>query len=220
MTCDEVRAYAAAFATDSLTADERAAVLEHLETCPEAHEEFANMRAAAFMIARAAPEREPPSGLRARILETARSEPRDAARFSVLDRAQPLRWLAAAAAVALLFALGFTAGSLLRSNASSDLSLHVYNAESGAWLDVESAAGATEITLGGLPALDESAAYQVWVIRSGAPESVAVFEANGSGPWTTSVSLDLDRGERLAVTVSPSGGVPAPVGDLLLASGA
>jgi anti-sigma factor RsiW len=219
MNCDEVREQAAAFATGSLTDDERAAVLEHLESCPEAHEEFANMRAAAFMIARAAPEREPPPSLRERILESARAEPRQRPPLRFLERARSRRWLTAAAALAL-FVLGVVAGSQLGDDGSADLALRVYNAESGAWLDAQSNEGATEVTLGGLPALDEGSAYQVWVIRGGTPQSLAVFEANSAGPWTTNVSLDLDREEQLAVTVSPSGGVDLPVGDLLLASGA
>ena len=222
MNCEEVRVQAAAFATGSLSDDEYAAVLEHLEGCPEAHEEFAHMRAATFMIARAAPEREPPPGLRDRILATARAESRERRRPLYISSRQPrvLRWVGAAAAMIVLLALGFGAGTALRSDGGPDLAVSVYNAESGAWLKVEADEDAAEITLGGLPALEASAAYQLWVIRDGSPQSLAVFEANSDGPWQTSVSAQLDAGETLAVTIGPSGGGDAPIGEPVLSSGA
>jgi anti-sigma-K factor RskA len=222
MTCDEVRAHAAAFATGSLGDEERAAVLEHLERCPEAHEEFAQMRAATFMIARAAPEREPPPALRDRILATARAESREDNQPVPISGRAPrwLQWAGAAAAIVVLVAVGFAAGAALRSDGSPALAVRVYNAESGAWLEVEANEDAAEITLGGLPTLEASAAYQLWVIRDGSPQSLAVFEANSDGPWQTSISAQLEAGETLAVTIGPSGGGAAPVGEPVLSSGA
>lgn len=222
MNCDEVRAQAAAFATGSLSDEERATVLEHLEGCPEAHEEFAHARAATFMIARAAPEREPPPELRDRILATARAESREGGQpVPISDRRRTLlRWAGAAAAVLVLLAVGFAAGTALRSDSPPDLAVRVYNAESGAWLELEADENAAQITLGGLPTLEASAAYQLWVIRDGSPQSLAVFEANSDGPWQTSVSAQLEAGETLAVTIGPSGGGAAPVGEPVLSSGA
>ena len=74
MTCDDVRDLAAGFVLDALTPDEMAAVRDHLSTCPEAHEEIAELAAALPVLAEHAPAVEPPAGLGARIRAAAEAD--------------------------------------------------------------------------------------------------------------------------------------------------
>ena len=188
-----------------------------------------------LVLARAAPERTPPEELRDRVLSSAIaaraagtpsrppvSEGADfeAARESQRWRAIPLAWWSAAAAAVMVFALGFGGGTLFSTGGNDiDRELHVYNAESGAWLEVVATGETSEVTLGGLPTLDAAQAYQLWVIRDGIPQSLAVIEANVSGPWVTSTSIVLATQETVAVTLGPSGGGDTPIGDPVLSSG-
>jgi anti-sigma-K factor RskA len=74
LTCDEVRDLAGAFVLGALDADEAAAVREHLSTCPEAHEEIAELGGVVPVLAASVPVVEPPDGLKARIMAAAADE--------------------------------------------------------------------------------------------------------------------------------------------------
>jgi anti-sigma-K factor RskA len=74
MTCEEIEELAGAIALDALPEDERAAIEEHLATCRRGHPRIGELRAVAVLLLEAAPEVEPPAGLRRRILDAARTE--------------------------------------------------------------------------------------------------------------------------------------------------
>ena len=93
MTCDDVRDLAAGFVLDALTPDEMAAVREHLATCPEAHEELAELAAALPVLAEAVPAVEPPAGLGARIRAAAEADL--AARSAAPEASAPVATAAA-----------------------------------------------------------------------------------------------------------------------------
>ena len=69
-----------------------------------------------------------------------------------------------------------------------------------------------------LPDLPRGRTYQVWVLTDGAPVSAGLMEPDAEGRVTavfdTSVALPQPTG--MAVSVEPSGGVPAPTGDIIL----
>jgi len=71
LTCDVVRDLAPAYVLGALDADEQQAVADHLRTCPEAHEEMAELGGVVPYLAETLPQVEPPAGLRARILAAA-----------------------------------------------------------------------------------------------------------------------------------------------------
>ena len=82
LTCDEVRDMAAAFVLDALDTDEAEAVRVHLASCPDAHDEMAElaMLASALpVLAEAVPVVEPPAGLKARIMAAAAADLHDRA---------------------------------------------------------------------------------------------------------------------------------------------
>jgi len=84
LTCDEVRDLAGSFVLDALDADEAAAVREHLATCPEAHEEIAELGGVVPVLAASVPVVEPPPGLKARVLAAAQADLDDRTRASAL----------------------------------------------------------------------------------------------------------------------------------------
>jgi anti-sigma-K factor RskA len=82
LTCDEVRDLAGSFVLGALDGDEAAAVREHLATCPEAHEEIAELGGVVPVLAASVPVVEPPSGLKARVLAAAQADLDDRTRVS------------------------------------------------------------------------------------------------------------------------------------------
>ena len=82
LTCDEVRDMAAAFVLDAIDTDEAEAVRVHLASCPDAHDEIAElaMLASALpVLDEAVPVVEPPAGLKARIMAAAAADLQDRA---------------------------------------------------------------------------------------------------------------------------------------------
>jgi hypothetical protein len=71
-----------------------------------------------------------------------------------------------------------------------------------------------------LPPLPPGRTYQLWVIVSGAPESLGVFEPDHEGRvvFVESKQLELSSGAQVAVSVEPAGGVPQPTGPIVLVS--
>jgi anti-sigma-K factor RskA len=74
MTCDEVREAAGAFVLGALEPDEEAAVRAHLASCPEAHEEMAELGGVLPALAEAVPVVEPPVALKSRIMAAAAAD--------------------------------------------------------------------------------------------------------------------------------------------------
>jgi anti-sigma-K factor RskA/putative zinc finger protein len=89
LTCDEVRDLAGSFVLDALDPDEAAAVREHLATCPEAHEEIAELGGVVPVLAASVPVVEPPAGLKARVLAAAQADLDDRTRAATRPAAAP-----------------------------------------------------------------------------------------------------------------------------------
>jgi anti-sigma factor RsiW len=71
---DEAVELAAPFVLGALEPDEEAAVREHLRTCPQSHEEFAQVGSVVPALAEAVEHVEPPPALKARILAAAAAD--------------------------------------------------------------------------------------------------------------------------------------------------
>ncbi len=74
LTCDEVREMAGAFVLGALDAADEAAVREHLVTCPEAHDEIAELGGVLPVLAESVPVVEPPDALKGRIMAAAAAD--------------------------------------------------------------------------------------------------------------------------------------------------
>lgn len=74
LTHDEAMDLAASFVLDALEADEMAAVREHLATCAESHDEFAELAGVLPALAGSVPLVEPPASLKARVMAAAAAD--------------------------------------------------------------------------------------------------------------------------------------------------
>src|SRR5437870_2432893 len=73
MTCKEVEEMAGAYALGALPADSLREIERHLSSCSQ-HPDIAELSAVARRLALAAPDAEPPSALKARIMDAVRRE--------------------------------------------------------------------------------------------------------------------------------------------------
>ena len=88
LTCDEARDLAASFVLGALSDAEMDAVREHLASCPEAHEEVAELGGVVPALDAAVPLMEPPSALKERIM-TAAAADLDARRERTIEPPAP-----------------------------------------------------------------------------------------------------------------------------------
>ncbi len=73
-------------------------------------------------------------------------------------------------------------------------------------------------TASNLPPLPAGRTYQLWVVTAQAPISAGLLTPDGAGnvSETFSTPQDLPQPVAMAVTIEPTGGVPAPTGDKYL----
>jgi anti-sigma-K factor RskA len=71
-----------------------------------------------------------------------------------------------------------------------------------------------------LPPAPPGRTYQLWVIVSGAPESLGVFDSDAAGRALHVESRPLELADEfsVAISVEPTGGVPQPTGPIVLMS--
>jgi anti-sigma factor RsiW len=209
-----------AYALDALDEHDEQAYEEHLRSCELCRSDLSSFREAAAALAYAAPAPEPPAGLRARILEQARSE-----RSNVIPLRR--RWttplLGAAAAVAAMVALGLGiwAWSLHNDLSSTRDALSTQEAAQQILTDpaaqrtsvsgargtlVVAEDGRAVLSLSGIPDAPQGKTYEVWVIEGQTPRPAGLFDEPGP------VVLDerVPEGATVAVTVEQDGGVDAP----------
>jgi anti-sigma-K factor RskA/putative zinc finger protein len=89
LTCDEVRELAGSFVLGALDGTQEAAVREHLASCPEAHEEIAELGGVLPVLAESVPMVEPPAGLRDRIMAAAAADLEERDRGSAVSAPAP-----------------------------------------------------------------------------------------------------------------------------------
>lgn len=125
MTHEQALELAAAYVLGALTPEEERAVREHLETCPESHDEFFELGSVVPYLGEAVELVEPPAALKTRILQAAArerpsvaGEPAEPRAFPSVDerearaeraerrRTTPASWALRIAAVLVIGALG------------------------------------------------------------------------------------------------------------------
>jgi anti-sigma-K factor RskA len=224
-------------ALGALDGEERAAFEAALASSPELQRELAAYRELVGRLGLAAEERQPPVGLRERVLATTRPA------VSVRRPA----WLAPALAASLMAAL---AGLLLvrseRDTARRELlALRETLASEVAFRDLVGLPETRVVDLAGLEAAPDARArvvwhsgrregvllasglaptasgkaYELWLIASGAPVPAGVFRVDASGRAVLRLppGLDFAGVKTFAVTVEPEAGVAAPTGAMVLA---
>jgi anti-sigma-K factor RskA len=206
----------AGYALDALDPDERARYEEHLASCESCREELQDFWQVSGALGRAAGGPTPPASLRERILEQARDE-----RPNVvpLRRRAATPALASAAAVAAVVALALGVWSLSLSNdlddansvvaLLSDPNARVNESAGGEANLVVTPTGRAALVVRRLAPAPAGKDYEIWVIEDGVPQRAGLFERPGVAMLTRRVG----RGQTVAVTLEPDGGVDAPTGD-------
>jgi anti-sigma-K factor RskA len=78
--------------------------------------------------------------------------------------------------------------------------------------------GRAALLADGLERVPDDRTYELWAIRGGSPDKVALFNADPDGALRTTIDTDLGEPDALAVTVEPAGGSPAPTTDIILST--
>lgn len=237
MTHDDVRPLAAEYALGMLAPDERAAVDQHLAACADCRAHVAAERQVLDALGRSVPQVEPPASLRDRVLTAAQASRRHEAAprpVATTPRAvsttRPMRAWLIAASVLLMTAAGVWQILSTRERtreaeqAEQTRAMAVVAAADLVRFDLTGAATTARaralwshrhgmvFSAEGLAPLPSGRTYQLWVISRGAPISAGVFEiaADGRARVVMPTPESLTAVEAVAVTVEPSGGLPAP----------
>jgi anti-sigma-K factor RskA len=234
----DLHSLAGPYALDALDAGERDRFERHMERCPRCQDEVRRMSQAATALAMAAAA-DTPAGLKDRVLtavavtpqlppETTpeRREPsRDAAPRS--SRLYP-RLVTAVAAVAIVVAA--VLGGLLATTQHQLDTAQARNQQIAAVLAAPDAqivtspvtgggtatvvVSRTEDTLvftsSGLPELAPAEVYELWLIGTGGARPAGLVPEASAGRTAPVLASGLKTGDKLGMTVEPSGGTSSP----------
>jgi anti-sigma-K factor RskA len=221
MNCEEVSELLPAYVLGALDGDEVDAVEAHLRTGHEHDDELAELRLTVFALDRFADERS---------LEVA-----NAPRRSWLPRLisptgwqGPMSWLAslparrvamAAAVVLAVFASGWFVARVTGGHTGQNVSVLVQGAGGEAVsLNAATSQDNVRVTMAGLQRLPSDRVYQMWAIRHGEWLRIGICNTDAQGAWQGKFPFTISPGDRVAVTVEPSGGSEHPTSTPLLIS--
>ena len=227
-----------AYTLDCLDEEDMLLVTEHLAVCPTCRAELASYQGVAGQLAMAVPCNKPPADLKRRLMAHVRP-----ARPQAISQPRPAWWQQLAhslralqhpawgvASLALILALavsnvllwqqvnrpgGMSTGQGMRSLALAGTAA----APAASGIVVISTDGEYgTLVVDGLPALDKTRQYQLWLIRDGKRTSGAVFSVGQGGYGSVPILAPepLIRYSSFGVTIEPSGGSPGPTGDKVL----
>ncbi len=224
----DIHDLAAGYALNALETEERDAFELHLASCDECQREVESYEETAAILASAVTA-DPPASLKASLLDEIENTEQLPATSTakVIDlrsRMQSGRLLIAAAVAAIVFLGGvFASTQLLDTGQSefasileqSDAQEAVLTGEGGASFVVAWSPSTGEFALRGedVPELAADETYEFWFIGDGDPVNAGLFledegavDLTGQLPGTPAV---------WAITVEPSGGSPAPTGEII-----
>lgn len=229
MKCEEVEELAGAYALEALPAETLREVQEHLESCSQ-HPEIAGLRAVASSLAEAAPEMEPPPGLKTRLMDTVRNEA--AAHATTPAREAPVGWLRRTMTPRLL---PYAAVTALAVAVVALLAWNVYlqtsddGVQGGASVYALANGGTAQgrilyipeeevavVTVEGLEPLTAEQTYQVWAISGDTSTGIGIFNTSEGGEASAAIDVDLTDAEVVAITIEPAGGSPQPTTEPIL----
>jgi anti-sigma factor RsiW len=193
----------AAYALDSLDADETAAYEAHLAQCERCRDELSSLSETATALAWAADAPAPPPHLRTAILDAAAAERANVVPLPI-RRPWAFRATAAAAAVAACAAVALAAWNV---------SLHGSQKSAVGAVLVVRDAHAT-LTVSGLPRAPAGKIYEAWVIPHGvSPQPAGLF-----GGKTVQLTAPVPPNATVAVTLEHAGGAKAPTSRVLVSA--
>ena len=227
MEADAIHELTPAYALDALDEQDEREYEEHLARCPHCRAELASLTEAATSLAYGVESPPPPTGLRDRILEQARSERPNVVPLRPAWRSWPAAVAAVAAAVAI--GLGIWAASLSNSldrersardqqerilSIVSDPAARHFTLSGQHGTLVVSRTGAAALLVSNLGRAPRGKTYEAWVIQNRMPRR--------AGTFTNATAFRLTRPVPdhavVAITVERHGGVDAPTGKPITAA--
>jgi len=235
-THDELKASAAGYVLGSLDPPERREFESHLAGCAECAAEVASLRPIVGVLTTAVPQVTPRAELRQRILSGAGLKTRP---DTVQGRrsSPALVWVPLAAAIVIaigvaIYAVQRQMGELQARFDQAQSTTAVLAAPDLARIDLQGQPVAPDararalwsrsrglvFTAANLPPAPAGKAYQVWVVTAQAPISAGLLttDSAGGGSQYYMTPPDIAPPVAVAVTLEPSGGVPAPTGEKYL----
>lgn len=220
-----------------LSEDERIKFEAHLATCQTCQEELEQLEALVGGVAFLSEPIEPPSGMKARILDNvfaeeatepkpAKAEPAPVTPFTASKKKQK-SWGALALAAALLLSLVGNGYLLLNQDEPSGIALTETvplegESEGVAYLADQDGQRQLIVQTSGLDALEATEVYQVWLLKDGSPIPTGAFVTDDKGNGTVIYTLDSTESatdwDTVAVTKEPARGNQTPEGDIVLSA--
>jgi anti-sigma-K factor RskA len=225
-----------AYALDSLDADEASRVEEHLLSCTICRNESMVFQTVTGQLSLSAPAAVPSPELKERLMQRVRAaRPREPERVSAQRPSRSFweRLLPVWGLASLCLILALAGSSLILWQRVNQLELMTSpggmravplsppdassNATGFVLISADGEDGA--LVVDGLPPLEESQEYQVWLIRDGQRTSGAVFSTDEKSYGGTRIRAPrslLDY-SAVGITIEPAGGSPEPTGAQVLA---
>ena len=212
---DDHHELTAGYALDALEPRERERYEAHLARCERCREELASFWEVSGALAQAAGGPTPAPALRERILAQARSERPNVVPLRPRFTMPVLSSAAAVAAVAAI-AFGIWAVGLSRDLDAAkgelavlgDPNAEVFESASGEASLVVTPTGDAALIVRRLAPAPEGKDYQIWVFENGVPRAAGIFER----PGVATLTRRVERGQMVAITIEPDGGLDAPTG--------
>jgi anti-sigma-K factor RskA len=233
---DNISEMIPAYALDILDPFETRLVAEHLQTCPRCQEELRAYRQVVDDLPLAMVEVEPPPHLKTRIIGQARSTrqaPPAVAQANWWENLKerlsfrtPTWGLVSLALILVLGASNLFLWSRLnrieQTTSTTLASVPLTSSESipmaTGMLVISQDGEHGTLIVDGLPVLDPSQQYQLWLIKDGQRTSGGVFsvDAEGYGSLWIESPRPLVSYQGVGITIEPAGGSPGPTGDRVL----
>jgi anti-sigma factor RsiW len=215
------------YALGALDPPEEQEVSKHVPGCERCSTELRErINPAVGVLAESVPQLEPPPELRARLLETVRSEAEAAAPEPAAPRRRrrlrlgPVVLRPAAGLAALAVAGAGVAGYLVNEGGdgggATTVPVTESNAEIGGSLVV--AEESAMLNVHGMPQLPKRAVYQLWIAEGSSVRPSSSFVPDASGRGTAAVPESLPEGSEVLVTRESGPGHQAPTSEPLLSA--
>ena len=216
---------AAAYVIGALTPDEVDVFEAHLDTCDQCQEEIEQLGEGLAGMAQAMAE-DPPSGLRERVLNSI-EDANVVSPSAWRTRLGPVLLPAAAVLALIVGAVSiFGGGELSRVIGAQDavsIELSVSDAYPSSAPELarvifSPTRGKAVVEFEGLAEVSADRTYQLWLIGGDGPIPAGTFTTTTGGSVSVLVDGDASSGLVLGITEEPSGGSPAPTGDVLFSA--
>jgi anti-sigma-K factor RskA len=202
----------AAYALDALEGEDRRRFEDHLAQCGGCRDDVASFQAAAAALAYDVDVPAPPTALRERILERARSEqPRNVLQFRPRRWALPVATGVAAVAACAALAFGLWAVSLNNELGDRAEAIELIGADGSLLIEPS---GEATLIVDGLGRAPAGQTFEIWVIEEDRPLPAGLFPG-APGRSVVPLSRPVPDGAVVAVTLERAGGVEKPTGDPL-----